>query len=102
MEPEQLKELIEAAVKSSIREGEDVMSKKDLHELMHDAVIEAMSTLGIDARNPMDVQRDMQFVRELRLMSEKVKQKTYLTIVALVVGSMIAALWMGIKSAIVA
>ena len=65
---------------------------------MHDAVVEAMSTLGIDARNPMDVQKDMQFVRELRLMSERVKQKTYLTMVALVVGALAAAAWLGIKS----
>ncbi len=94
MESEELKQLIREAVS----EGGEVLGREELRQMMHDAVVEGMSTLGIDARNPMDVQKDMQFVRELRLMSEKVKQKTYLTMVALVVAALAGAVWLGIKS----
>lgn len=97
MEPEQLKQLIREAVSDAAHQGE-VLDREELRTLMHDAVVEGMSTLGIDARNPMDVQKDMQFVRELRLMSEKVKQKTYLTMVALVIGALAGAVWLGVKS----
>lgn len=97
MESEELKQLIRDAVSEAAHQGE-VLDREELRSLMHDAVVDAMSTLGIDARNPMDVQKDMQFVRELRLMSEKVKQKTYLTMVAMVVAALIGAIWLGVKS----
>jgi hypothetical protein len=97
MEPEELKDLIREAVSDSIANG-DVLGREELRELMHDAVVEAMSTLGIDARNPMDVQRDMQFVRELRLMSESVKKKTLLTMVGLLVAALLGVAWLGVKS----
>ena len=99
MEPEELKQLIRDAVSDAARHGE-VLDREELRSLMHDAVVEGMSSLGIDARHPMDVQKDMQFVRELRLMSEKVKQKTYLTMVAVVVAALAGATWLGIKSLI--
>jgi len=98
MEPEQLKQLIREAVIESVAQSDEVLSREELRQIMHDAVVEGMSSLGIDARHPMDVQKDMQFVRELRLMSEKVKQKTYLTMVALVVAALAGATWLGIKS----
>lgn len=94
MESEELKQLIREAVS----EGGEVLDREELRTLMHDAVVEGMSTLGIDARNPLDVQKDMQFVRELRLMSEKVKQKTYLTMAALVAAALVGAVWLGVKS----
>lgn len=97
MEPEELKQLVRDAVSEAAHQGE-VLDREELRQMMHDAVVEGMSTLGIDARNPMDVQKDMQFVRELRLMSEKVKQKTYLTMVAMVMAALAGAAWLGIKS----
>lgn len=65
---------------------------------MHDACVDAMSTLGIDARNPMDFQRDMQFVRELRLTSEKIRSRALLTLVAVLVTALLSAVFLGIKS----
>lgn len=97
MEPEQLKQLIREAVSDAANQGE-VLDREELRTMMHDAVVEGMSSLGIDARNPLEVQRDQMFVRELRLMKEKVAQKTYLTMVALLVGAIAGAAWLGIKS----
>lgn len=98
MDPEELKRLISEALSESLMHGGNVLDRQELHDLMHNAVVEAMSTLGIDARNPLDVQKDMLFIRELRLISESVKKKTYLTMVALVIGALAAAMWLGFKS----
>lgn len=100
MEPEQFKALIAEAVRDAVSESDQVLSREELRQMMTDAVLEGMSALGIDARNPIDVQKDQQFVRELRLMSERVRQRTYLTAVALVVGALLGATWLGIKSLI--
>lgn len=99
MEPNELKQLIRDAVSEAAQQGE-VLDREELRELMEAAVVEGMATLGIDARNPLEVQKDQMFVRELRLMSEKVKQKTYLTMVALVIGAVVGAAWLGFKSMI--
>ena len=98
MNPEEFKALVREAVTESVSQSGEVLDREELRRLMSDAVLEGMATLGIDARNPMDVQKDHQFIRELRLISEKVKQKTYLTMVALLVGAVFGAIWLGIKS----
>jgi hypothetical protein len=94
---DQLRDLIKQAVSESLREG-DVLCREELRDLMHDACVDAMSTLGIDARNPLDFQRDMQFIRELRLTSEKIRNKAVLTIVSILVAAVLGAMWLGIKS----
>ncbi len=97
MESEELSKLIRDAVKESLSHEDEVLGKEELRDLMHEAVVDAMSTLGIDARSPMDVQKDMQFMRELRLTSEKIRQKGILTLVGLLVVAGAGAIWVGIK-----
>lgn len=94
MNPDELKALIEEA----LTHGGEVLSREELRELMHDAVVDAMSTLGIDARNPMDVQKDMLFIRELRLTTEKIKSRTILTLVGIVIAAAAGATWLGFKT----
>lgn len=94
---DQLRELIKSAVSESLKEG-DVLCREELRDLMHDACVDAMSTLGIDARNPLDFQRDMQFVRELRLTSEKIRSKALLTLVAALVTALLSAVFLGVKA----
>ncbi len=101
MDPEQLKDIIRQAVTDAVSKDQAALSQDELREMMSNAVIEGMATLGIDARNPLDAQKDQMFIRELRLMSEKVKQKTYLTTVALLIGAVAGAIWLGIKSMLV-
>ena len=98
MEPEELKRLISEALSESLMHGGDVLDRQELHDLMHDAVVEAMSTLGIDARNPLDVQKDMLFVRELRLTSENIKKRALFTLIGLLIAAGAGAMWLGFKS----
>lgn len=98
MEQQELRDLIKEAVRESLQRDGEVLSREQLRELMHDACVDAMSTLGIDARNPLDFQRDMQFVRELRLTSEKIRSKALLTVVGVLVAALLGALWLGIRS----
>lgn len=95
---DQLRELIKEAVRESLHRDGEVLSREQLRELMHDACVDAMSTLGIDARNPLDFQRDMQFIRELRLASDRIKTRAIMTVVGMVVAALLAAVWLGIKA----
>lgn len=93
MRDEELKELIQDAVSESLRRDE-------IRGLVHDGVVEALKTMGVDAQNPIDVQKDMQFVRELRLTSEKVKHRTIFTLLGILLTGIAAATWIGLKDLI--
>lgn len=100
MDPEELKTAIAEAVRASLAESNDMLSKEELRELMKESVADALSHLGIDSMSPVEVQKDLQFLRELRLTSERVKNRTIVTLVGLLVAGLAAATWLGIKSLI--
>ncbi len=83
------------------------------------AVQQTLTSLGIDHNNPIEVQRDMASLRELRSIMddpefqadmlhirkwrrsmEKVESKGLMTLVGLVTAGVCAALWVGFKDMI--
>ncbi|MEQ8308010.1 MAG: hypothetical protein RIA09_15745 [Hoeflea sp.] len=81
------------------------------------AITELFLKLGIDVNNPLEVQRDMQalrelgarnadpllrqdmlYLRELRMTSERIKSRTLLGFVAFLVTGTLSALAVGLKS----
>ncbi|MCP4993151.1 MAG: hypothetical protein GY934_05105 [Gammaproteobacteria bacterium] len=54
------------------------------------AVQSTLIALGIDAHNPLEVQRDMQFARNLRTLSENAGRKAILTVIGVIVVAIIA------------
>lgn len=51
----------------------------------HRAVEEMLIKLGIDVTSPIEVQRDMDFVRAVRTTGEAVRQKAFTTTVGVVI-----------------
>ena len=64
------------------------------------AVQETLVTLGMDATNPLGLQKDMAFMRELRETSEKVKSRGLLVLVGILVAALTGAMWLGFKAGI--
>lgn len=69
-------------------------TEQHLEDLANRAAGKAVETtliaLGIDAKNPLEVQRDMQFARNLRTLSESAGRKTVLTTIGVAVLAMLA------------
>ena len=80
--------------------NKQLLSREDLTEVVREAVHETLLTLGVDAGQPLDVQQDMHFVRELRVASERIQSRGLLALVGILVAGLVGALWVGIKSAI--
>lgn len=80
------------------------MDEKQIREIVKDTVKETVKetliALGIDACDPMDMQRDFQFLREVRQMTEKVKGKTVLAVAGVLVAALLGVIWIGIKHAV--
>lgn len=62
-------------------------------------ICETLTALGIDVRQPHDLQRDMAYLRELRLGSEMMTARVKITIAGTIISAGLYVLWLGIKQA---
>ena len=65
---------------------------------MSEAVEDALVKVGMDLNDPLEMQRDMQHLREWRIAVGTIKSKGMLSIVALLVSGLVAAIWIGFKT----
>lgn len=72
--------------------------KEELEGIIADSVRQTLLSLGISTNDPVDMQRDFSYLRELRTMSESIKKKSILTIVGAVILSVLALIAVGIKN----
>lgn len=95
MTDEELREIIRSELES-VREPTAV----HVQDVVRTAVQETLITLGIDASDPMAIQQDMHFVREMRQTSEKLRSKGLLVMMTLLVSALVGAAWLGIKASV--
>ncbi len=74
------------------------MTEDEIRELVESTVLRTFERLGLDAEDPIQVQRDFQFMRDWRLSSESVKAKALVAAVGILVAGAMGALFMGIVS----
>ncbi len=74
-----------------------ILSKEELHSMMKSTVKETLISLGLDMSDPIEVQRDFQFIRDWRETTESVKKKTVFAVVSVLVLGLLGMLWLGLK-----
>ena len=57
-----------------------------------------LTKFGVDTEDPIEVQRDFQFVRDMRNTTESIKGKTVIAMTGTIVVGLLAVLWIGIKA----
>ena len=72
----------------------------NLQDVVRTAVQETLISIGVDSSDPLKVQQDLAFLRDLRQAHATVKSKGILILVGLFLSSVTAAMWIGIKSAL--
>lgn len=77
------------------------LSETDLKEICKEAVEETFTRLGVDIEEPIEIQKDFSYIRQLRKTTEVVQHKTILAVFGLALSAMAAALWVGIKNSII-
>jgi arginyl-tRNA synthetase len=70
---------------------------QQLREVMVATVGETLTALGIEHDDPIEVQKDMRHLREWRTSTENIKQKGYLTMVAISVSGTLGLVVLGLK-----
>ena len=71
--------------------------REELKEIVAESVRQTLMQLGIASNDPIEMQRDMQHLREWRRTMDTIKSKGLLTIIGMFCTGIMAAIWLGIK-----
>lgn len=69
-----------------------------IKETVEETVGATLLRLGLQADNPIEVQKDFQHLREWRTLTNSLKLKAMVTLLGLAVTGSAAALWIGLQS----
>lgn len=86
-----------------VREELEVARQPDtaaIRDAVRIAVKETFMTLGMDASEPLELQQDMHFLRDLRGERESMRSKGRLTVIGMLCAAAGAVLWTGFKAAV--
>jgi hypothetical protein len=73
------------------------MTEHELKKIVSEAVSETLLQLGIDASDPVEMQKDMAHLRSWRESVATVKQQGLITAVGIVVAGLIGLIYMAFK-----
>jgi hypothetical protein len=73
------------------------MTEHELKKIVAEAVSETLLQLGIDASDPVEMQKDMAHLRAWRESVNTVKQQGLVTAVGILVAGMLGLLWLAFK-----
>lgn len=83
---------------TGIRHTPICVSRDELRHIISDGVREALLSLGIDAKDPLQTQADLRYLRNWRISVETAKSKGLLVAVGILVTGAIGAFILGLKS----
>lgn len=76
----------------------DPETRDELERIVAESVRQTLIQLGISTLDPLEMQKDMQHLREWRKSMESIKSKAMLTTLAVFLSGILAAMWLGFKS----
>lgn len=76
-------------------------AEKAAEEASRKVIQETLLALGINKDQPLELQKDMSFLRDWRTASDEVKKKSIMTIVGILITGALGILWLGLKVTII-
>jgi len=76
----------------------EVLSREEIKEVFEEVVHDMFKQMGIDAENPMEMQRDFQHLRDWRESSNTIRRHGIVTAVGIFTTGILALLWLGIQN----
>ncbi len=73
------------------------LTEAQLKDVIRDTVNETLTTLGVDVKNPLEMQADFQAIREWREVSATVRKKGLAALMVVLVTGLCSILWLGFK-----
>lgn len=73
------------------------MNEQEIRKIVAEAVAETLTHLGIEASEPLEVQKDMQHLREWRESIDTVKRQSLITAIGILLAGVLGLVWMAVK-----
>lgn len=89
---DQLRTLVKVAVTEALH-----AQREQLENIVAESVKQTLTALGIDSSNPLEMQKDMQHLRDWRQSVNQIRNKSMMTVIGIVVTGLVGAVWVGIQ-----
>jgi hypothetical protein len=73
------------------------MTEAEIRKVVAETVAETLLKLGIDASDPIELQRDMQHLRQWRESIATVKKQGIITAVGIIIAGVLGLIWISVK-----
>lgn len=73
------------------------MDEREVRRIVSEAVTETLTRIGIEADDPLEVQKDMQHLRAWRESVTTVKRQSLVTAIGILSAGILGAIWMALK-----
>jgi hypothetical protein len=74
------------------------LTRDEISLVVQETVKTTLLSMGIDAADPIEMQRDFQTLRDWRRASTAIRSKGLMTLVGILAAGLLGALWIGVKS----
>ena len=74
------------------------MREPEVRALVQETVRETLTALGVDQSNPLEVQRDLLWLRDLRQASASARAKAGAAVIGILLTAAAVAVWAGVKT----
>jgi hypothetical protein len=71
---------------------------REIEQIVAETVRQTLIQLGISTVDPLEMQKDMQHLREWRKSMESIKSKAMLTTLTVFLSGILAAIWLGFRA----
>ena len=73
------------------------MTEHEIRKIVAETVDQTLTRLGVDTENPIELQRDLQHLRDWRLAAAAVKRQGLISAVGIIVAGILGLMWLGLK-----
>lgn len=74
------------------------MNRDEVREIVQETVRETLIAIGVDQKDPLAVQQDLAWLRQLRLAAASARGKAAAAMIGILLTAAAAALWTGVRS----
>lgn len=74
------------------------ISEDRLRKLMQETVKETLTKLGVDSEDPLEMQRDFQYLRDWRRSVQAIRERSIMALIATLVTGALALVYMGFRA----
>lgn len=81
----------------ALKEKVVYMTEEDVKKLIKNTVHTTFTQLGIQPDDPSAMQRDFLYLRDWRISTERMKVKTIVSVIAILISGLVGAFWLFLK-----